>query len=64
MSTPPECCIAGAAGQPWPGRSTWLVAFGSSGVGESDELDRDDCLYPNAGVDLCRNFWIVCALKG
>ena len=40
----PECCIAGADGQPWLWRWAWLVAFGSSGVGESDELDRDDCL--------------------
>jgi hypothetical protein len=26
-SAPPECCIARADGQPWPCRSTWLVAF-------------------------------------
>jgi hypothetical protein len=44
MSALPECCIAGADGQPWPCRSTWLVPIGSSGVGESDELDRDDCV--------------------
>ena len=26
-SAPPQCCIAGADGQPWPCRSAWLVAF-------------------------------------
>ena len=44
MSAPREGCIAGAYGQSWPCRMAWLVAFGSGGVGESDELDRDDCL--------------------
>ena len=27
MSAPPECCIAGADGQPWLCGSAWLVAF-------------------------------------
>jgi len=30
MSAPPECCIAGADGQPWRCGSAWLVAFHSS----------------------------------
>jgi hypothetical protein len=27
IRAPPECCIAGADGQPWRCRSAWLLAF-------------------------------------
>ena len=30
-SAPPECCIAGAGGRPWPCWRAWLLAFQSGG---------------------------------
>jgi hypothetical protein len=33
-SAPPECCIAGADGQPWRCRSAWLLAFQRSSEGQ------------------------------
>jgi hypothetical protein len=38
MSAPPECCIAGADGQPWPCRSAWLLR---SEGGASPTFDGD-----------------------
>jgi hypothetical protein len=41
VSAPPQCCIAGADGQPWPCRSAWLVAFRSSSVSPARSRCRD-----------------------
>jgi len=45
-SAPPECCIVGADGQPWPCRSAWLVAFQSTPLERLDPTARDCCSAP------------------
>jgi hypothetical protein len=42
-SAPPECCIAGADGQPWPYASVWLLAFQRSSIRSPIGLNRDGC---------------------
>jgi hypothetical protein len=45
-----RCCIAGAAGQPWPCRSAWLVAFQTSTLGQPDRAGRDCCKQPEGAL--------------